>query len=71
MGRHKKVIIKKVGTKKVKVKKETPKPQETVDESNLIMTKDLDKFSRLLLRYKLKETKVDANNVKTFVFYKN
>ena len=70
MGRPKK-IVKKIKAKKAEIKKEIPKPQAAIDESNLIMTKDLDKFSRLLLRYKLKETKVDANNVKTFVFYKN
>ena len=78
MGRYKK-IIKKVEVKKAEVKKEIPKPQkveikkeEVIDESNLIITKDLDKYTRLLQRgYRFKETKVDEQGNKTFVFYKN
>ena len=77
MSKHKK-IFKKVEVKKVEVKKEIPKEvikkpaQETGDESNLIITKDLDKFSRLLKTYKLKEIRVDEiNGTKTYVFYKN
>ena len=76
MGRHKKEVFKKVEPKKAEVKKEVnipkPLPQKEIDESNFIITKDLDKFSRLQARgYKFKEARVDAIGVKTFVFYKN
>ena len=61
MGRYKKEV------KKVEVKKE-----EVIDENNLIITKNLDKYTRLLDRgYRLKEAKVDEQGNKTFVFYKN
>ena len=76
MGRYKK-IIKKVEIKKAEVKKEIPKPQkveikkeEVIDESNLIITKDLDKYTRLLQRgYRFKETKVEIKTHTFFTFF--